>query len=278
MTQRPKEAQDYLRTAENLLEKYSALVIVSGDGLLFEVIQGLFQRPDWQAVIKDLPIAIIPGGTGNGLAKTLAHLNGEEFNCLNSCLNIIKAEPKPMDLVRITNGTTLYYSFLSIGWGFTSDTDIESEIFRFMGEARFFLYSLKLLLELRSYRAVLTYRPRFSQDLVEDRDDFVIVYCVKQPWVTSSLLVAPEATLDDGVLWLLLVRRRCMTRLKMLKVMMGFADGAYLNIEGVELIPVTYFKLAPISQGSYLTVDGEVVENGTIEAEIIPKAISIFSK
>ena len=29
---------------ENLLDKYSAVVIVSGDGLLYEVIQGLFQR------------------------------------------------------------------------------------------------------------------------------------------------------------------------------------------------------------------------------------------
>ena len=32
------------KSVENLLDKYSAVVIVSGDGLLFEVIQGLFQR------------------------------------------------------------------------------------------------------------------------------------------------------------------------------------------------------------------------------------------
>ena len=44
VTKRAKEAEDYLQSVENLLAKYSAIVIVSGDGLLFEVLQGLFQR------------------------------------------------------------------------------------------------------------------------------------------------------------------------------------------------------------------------------------------
>ena len=44
VTKRAKEAEDFLQSAENLLVKYSAIVIVSGDGLLFEVIQGFFQR------------------------------------------------------------------------------------------------------------------------------------------------------------------------------------------------------------------------------------------
>ena len=40
VTQKPNEAQEFLRNQENLLEKYSGIVIVSGDGLLYEVIQG----------------------------------------------------------------------------------------------------------------------------------------------------------------------------------------------------------------------------------------------
>lgn len=42
------------------LFKWSGIVVVSGDGLLFEVFNSLMNRPDWKHAIK-LPIGIIPG-------------------------------------------------------------------------------------------------------------------------------------------------------------------------------------------------------------------------
>ena len=46
VTQKPKEVEEFFQTstAISLREKYSAIVILSGDGLLFEAIQGLYQR------------------------------------------------------------------------------------------------------------------------------------------------------------------------------------------------------------------------------------------
>ena len=45
VTKKPKEVEEFLRSSPiQLREKYSAIVILSGDGLLFEAIQGLFQR------------------------------------------------------------------------------------------------------------------------------------------------------------------------------------------------------------------------------------------
>lgn len=38
-----------------------------------QVINGLFERTDWQTAIKELPVGIIPCGSGNGLAKTIAY-------------------------------------------------------------------------------------------------------------------------------------------------------------------------------------------------------------
>lgn len=45
----------------------------SGDGILFEVINGIFERPDWETVISEISFGIIPCGSGNGLAKSIAH-------------------------------------------------------------------------------------------------------------------------------------------------------------------------------------------------------------
>ena len=46
VTQKPKEVEEFFQTstAISLREKYSAIVILSGDGLLFEAIQGLYKR------------------------------------------------------------------------------------------------------------------------------------------------------------------------------------------------------------------------------------------
>ena len=132
VTKRPKEAEDYLsKTPDNLNEKYSSILILSGDGLLFEVLQGLFNRPNFQC--KSLPIGIIPTGSGNGLARSLAYFSDEEFSLLGSSLNIVKANKRPMDVMKVTTATgQTLYSFLSIGYAFTSDIDIESECLRFL--------------------------------------------------------------------------------------------------------------------------------------------------
>ena len=85
---------------------------------------------------------------------------------------------------------------------------------------------------------------------------------------------------DDGTMWLLLIRRRLVNRYKILKIMLGFENAQYLNIEGVELLPVTYFKLETLSHRSYITVDGELLDGEvkTVEAKIVPKSLSILMK
>ena len=42
-----------------------------------------FWRSDIEEILKNLPIGIVPGGSGNGLAKSLAHYNEEDFSCFN---------------------------------------------------------------------------------------------------------------------------------------------------------------------------------------------------
>ena len=70
------------------------------------------------------------------------------------------------------------------------------------------------------------------------------------------------------------------SRYKLLKIMLGFENAQYLNIDGVELYQVTYFKMETSSQKSYITVDGEVLDSevSSIEANIVPKSLSILTK
>lgn len=66
---------NYAREFARLRDLYAwrSIVVVGGDGIYYEVINGLFERPDWEKAVKSIPIGIIPCGSGNGLAKTIAH-------------------------------------------------------------------------------------------------------------------------------------------------------------------------------------------------------------
>lgn len=44
------------------------------------------------------------------------------------------------------------------------------------------------------------------------------------------------------------------------------------------MLPVLAFRLEPETDGSYITVDGEVVEYGPIQAEIMPGLGRIISR
>lgn len=53
------------------MDEWDSIVFVSGDGLLHEIINGLMLRNDWNLVKHKITVGGIPGGTGNGLIKSL---------------------------------------------------------------------------------------------------------------------------------------------------------------------------------------------------------------
>ncbi|KAL8163174.1 UNVERIFIED_CONTAM: Sphingosine kinase 1 [Gekko kuhli] len=55
---------------EENLSRWDALVTMAGDGLLYEVINGLMERPDWETA-RQKPLCILPAGSGNAIAASL---------------------------------------------------------------------------------------------------------------------------------------------------------------------------------------------------------------
>uniref|UniRef100_A0A3B5MSE8 sphingosine kinase n=1 Tax=Xiphophorus couchianus TaxID=32473 RepID=A0A3B5MSE8_9TELE len=70
ITEHQNHARELVRNAD--LTQWDALVIMSGDGLLFEVINGMMEREDWQQAIQT-PLGMLPGGSGNALAASIHH-------------------------------------------------------------------------------------------------------------------------------------------------------------------------------------------------------------
>ncbi|XP_035472266.1 sphingosine kinase 1 [Scophthalmus maximus] len=161
-TEHQNHARELVRKAD--LSQWDALVIMSGDGLLFEVINGLMEREDWQEAIQT-PLGILPGGSGNALAASVHHYSqsppawNEEL--LLSCgFMLCKGLVGSLDLVSIHLASRQrLFSFLSLAWGFVADVDIESEKYRHVGAIRFLMGTLVRLASLRVYQGKLAYLP-----------------------------------------------------------------------------------------------------------------------
>ncbi|KAG0229779.1 sphinganine kinase lcb4 [Mortierella sp. GBA43] len=139
------------------IQSYDAIVSVSGDGVLHEVINGLMERPD-AVVAHKLPVGPIPGGSGNALSFSLL---GEDHGSHvgNAVLGIIKGRAMPVDLCSVTQGDTRFFSFVLQSFGLIADVDLGSEHLRWMGEARFTVSALGKLLSQATYACELAYIP-----------------------------------------------------------------------------------------------------------------------
>ncbi len=51
--------------------EYDGIVTVSGDGLIHEIVNGLYRRKDSLQMMSSLSLGFIPGGSGNGLVKSV---------------------------------------------------------------------------------------------------------------------------------------------------------------------------------------------------------------
>ena len=82
---------------------FDTILIVSGDGLLYEAVQGIMARPDWRQAIR-VSLCIAPGGSGNGLSKSVLHHCGEAYGGRETAFVCARGVPMPFDLSSTFSG------------------------------------------------------------------------------------------------------------------------------------------------------------------------------
>uniref|UniRef100_A0A3B3Y1W4 sphingosine kinase n=1 Tax=Poecilia mexicana TaxID=48701 RepID=A0A3B3Y1W4_9TELE len=295
ITEHQNHARELVRNAD--LTQWDALVIMSGDGLLFEVINGLMEREDWQQAIQT-PLGMLPGGSGNALAASIHHYSqsppawNEEL--LLSCgFMLCKGLVGPLDLVSVHLASSQrLFSFLSLAWGFVADVDIESEKYRHVGAIRFLMGTLATRPPFTPQQAspkpgtqgnnktaspTDSLLPSLDQPVPENwtvvnEEDFVLVLAIYQSHLAEDLWTVPGAMADDGLIHLFYVTAG-ISRPALLRLFLAMERGSHLACGCPHLVyeKVRALRLEPVSQQGMITVDGEVVEYGPIQAQVHPR-------
>ena len=241
------------------INNFSGICIIGGDGTMHEVINGMLARADK----KELPIGLIPGGTGNSFMH--------DMNCLNptdAAKQIIKLKTQKIDLIKIETDNKIIYSFNVAGWGMPPDINILAEKMRWLGGQR---YNIASLIE------IMKFTKRQCNLIINNEnilDDYSLVLCCNTIHTGKGMKIAPKAKLADGLIDVVAVKKT--NRLTLLKLFPAIFSGNHINSSIVNYQQVKSISIKPKIDSS-LIVDGEVIGRTPCNMVALSNAIEIFN-
>ncbi|QID85533.1 sphinganine kinase lcb4 [Saccharomyces pastorianus] len=133
-----KYARHAIDIAKDLdISKYDTIACASGDGIPYEVINGLYRRPDRVEAFNKLAVTQLPCGSGNAMSISCHWTNNPSYAAL--CL--VKSIETRIDLMCCSQPSYMNewprLSFLSQTYGVIAESDINTEFIRWMGSIRF---------------------------------------------------------------------------------------------------------------------------------------------
>ncbi|KAK6049747.1 diacylglycerol kinase catalytic domain protein, partial [Cooperia oncophora] len=124
LTEYPRHATKIMLDLD--IDQYDAVLVMSGDGLMTEVIWGLLMRKDRDRALK-FPLCHVPGGTSNALAAAICYACNEPFSprnlfILECCLMVTRPHYIPLRLYVVeTQHDGMRSMFMSANWGLIAD-------------------------------------------------------------------------------------------------------------------------------------------------------------
>lgn len=112
-------------------------------------------------------------------------------------------------------------------------------------------------------------QPLPTRDWVTIEGDFVLVLALYQSHLGADLYAAPQARFDDGLIHLTFVRAG-ISRATLLRLFFAMERGTHHSVSSPYVSHVTCkaFRLQPLSTRGTLTVDGELVPYGPLQAQV----------
>lgn len=184
------EGDATLAAADAADRDYDMIIAAGGDGTLYEVINGLANKPNRP------PLGILPVGTTNDFARATGIPKHWEY----ACDLIINQYTRPID-VGVANER--YFINIAGGGSLTELTyDVPSKLKTMVGQLAYYMKGLEKMTRLRPTEL------KFVADGVgEFHDEFMMFLICNSNSVGGFERLAPESKLDDGLLDVLLISK-----------------------------------------------------------------------
>lgn len=252
-----------------LQQGYDLIVSVGGDGTHNEVINGFFS--DGAIVNPRATLSVVPCGSGSDLCRSLGIISGIGF----TLETILSGRKREVDVGRLQflrpSGLPcerLFLNIASLGLSARVNSKLESQPHFLVGSGRFFLATIRTLIENGNDRVSLEIDGKvFSDELIST------VTAANGQFFGGGMRIAPHARLDDGLLDVVIIG--AVSLRDFIRWGPRFYQGRYLSHPRIK-----YWKARTIRAKSEVPVpvevDGETVGNLPASFTVLPGAVRIL--
>ena len=276
-----------VRVEEALAAGADSLVVVGGDGMVslgLNLVAGT-----------DIPLGVIPSGTGNDAARGLGLPVADADDAIDRLISALERTPRRVDAGRVRqsdqggqssqgaqygqdgqggqggqigqNGTTTWF-FGAVSAGFDAVVNERANgMTRPRGRHRYTLAILRELATLKSKRFEL------EIDGIVSEVDALLISVANNRSIGGGMMIAPEADLEDGLLDLFVVTP--MSRLAFLRLFPKVFSGSHVGLPVVRLTRVASVALA-CGSGAIAYADGERVGPLPVHVDVVPGALLVL--
>jgi diacylglycerol kinase (ATP) len=245
------------RTLETGVE---ALVVVGGDGMVHLGVNALAGL--------DIPLGIVPSGTGNDVARLLALPLNDAVAACRRLLDALETGGRRIDVGRVTAGsrTTYFAGVLSAGFDAAVNERANSWSWP-RGKSR---YNLAMLRELGSFRRIVY---TVTADDVTWNQPALLISVANGQFIGGGMKITPEAVPDDG--WLDMFVVKPLSRLRFLAVFPKVFAGKHTGHPAVEIRRVRKVRL--VADGVVAYADGERIAELPVDVDLVPAALWVLA-
>jgi diacylglycerol kinase (ATP) len=254
-------AGDALGAAEEWSD--GLLIVVGGDGTINEVINGLGRA----GFPKGVTLAVLPMGTGNDLAATLAI--PEDIQEAQQAIR--ENRVRTFDVARIRSegvGERFFINVASGGYGAEISTLADEEMKSRWGKLAYFRASLEKArsYDVREVRVMLDGEERMLRAV-----NVAVGNC---RYAGGGWLAAPKANPEDGLLDFVVIEDIGLKEALALAPA-ALARSDYLGKEGIFWARARRIRVETQPGGLEFTADGELIGDEPADFEVIPHTLKV---
>ncbi|TDD13070.1 diacylglycerol/lipid kinase family protein [Nonomuraea diastatica] len=245
------------RACTAVAERPDALVAFGGDGLVHLAVQAVAGT--------DVPLGIIPAGTGNDIAAALG------VPCKNpvaAARTVLRMRPRRVDAARVVAGRAdeLFAGVMCCGF----DSRVNERANRLAWPPGMARYVVAMVDELRSFRPI-PFRVTLDDDEVIEREAMLVAVANTRSY-GAGMRVSPDASPDDGLLDVVMLG--AVSKPEFLRVFPSVYRGTHVGHRAVSIRRVRRVRLEAADVVAY--ADGERVGPVPVHCEVRPGVLRVL--